>query len=217
MQGGDFRPGLGFGARRVLLGIFRGGSPASAPPPPPPALLRRPARGRHGTRGAHLLACRSPLSSFRGWSPGRRDLPEPRRCGPLQSSQALQTLTHSCPEGRRWPDRRAPELACLRPSSASLSWGWGPGEAGRRPGEKPGSWTWAPSAVLLCSSWPRRGRGARVRPGPQPRRGLLRSEGGVRSWDLIAGAEAGRPLPGAPGAREGAVGGGAWRRPEEAT
>lgn len=131
--------------RRVLLGIFRGGPRASAPPPRPPAFLGRPARGRQGSWAAHLGADPAPFSSFRGWSPDRRDVPEPRDRGPPPSSQTVQTLTHSCLEGRRRPGGRALEPACLRP----LSWGWGPGAAGRRPGEKWGSWARAPSPPIL--------------------------------------------------------------------
>ena len=96
-QGEYFRPGAGSAPRQVLLGIFRGGPRVSAPPPGPPALLCRPARGRHGSGGAHRRAppgaCLLLLPAL---EPGAgRDLQEPRSCGPSLSSQALQMLTHS--------------------------------------------------------------------------------------------------------------------------
>ena len=87
--------------------------------------LRRPRPGRRlssaGPPGggtapvarAAWLVRRAP-SSFRDWSPGGRDVPEPRSCGPLPRSQAEQTLTHSCPAGKE-AARRARAGAGLPP------------------------------------------------------------------------------------------------------
>lgn len=59
---------------------------ASAPPLRAPALLRRSARGRHGSGGASRLApSPAPLCSVPGWGPGGRDVPEPRAAASLRS------------------------------------------------------------------------------------------------------------------------------------
>lgn len=52
-----------------------------------------------------------------------RDVLEPWSCRPLRSSQALQTLTHSCPEGRRPPGG----ARLSRPASAPSPEGGVPG------------------------------------------------------------------------------------------
>lgn len=175
------RPAPGSPARRVLFSTFRGVCR-------PPALLPRPARGRLGSGALIAWPARRPFPS-----PSRAVVQEGETCRsprPPRRSQARQTLTHSCPEGKR---RCA---STLSPGEAQLPGGvqerlaGGPGRSGKH-GLEP--------RPLLCRPCPRSGSApAWLRPG------LLRAKGGVRSPDVIAGPRAGRPLPRAPGARAAA-------------
>lgn len=118
-QGEYFRPGAGSAPRQVLLGIFRGGPRVSAPRPRPPALLCRPARGRHGSGGAHRPAtpwCLSPPPSGTGARGGAR------RAGALELPASaefpgLADVNSFLPGGKEAAGRRAPEPACLCPLS----------------------------------------------------------------------------------------------------
>lgn len=90
---------------RSLLGTFRGGPKASVPAPRQSAACPpggSTACGEHGTGPPLNPTPRAPFpSSSRAPGLGQRDLQEPRGRRPPRCSQAVQTLTHSCPEATR--------------------------------------------------------------------------------------------------------------------
>lgn len=131
----------------------------------------------------------APFLLFPGPSPGGRVAPEPWGRRPPPRSQAEQTLTHSCPEGR-WRPRGAPEPAChhppshggrlpggargccpaaqgeagdLGPSPLPFSADPGPGE-GEEPARGPGE-PRPSSARAAAPAWVPQGRGWRSQPG----------------------------------------------------
>lgn len=205
--GARFRPGPAPCSlpRRVLPGTFRGG-------PRAPAVLRRPARGRHGS-GARP----APLSSP-GCGPSGGDVPEPRGGRPSSATFPGGADVNSClPAGK--------EAAGLRPS---------PGEAGRlaggpgRSGERGPEWLASSAdpgrAAAPCGPPP--GRGWRSPPGSHrwrrrwaaaPRSTWGPGGGGLASpWEEGPGAGRGRPRRPAGRAGAGARGepGPTWNESE---
>lgn len=188
------RPGRGSPPKRVLLGTFRGGTLASAPQPWPPPLLRRPARGRHGSEGAHSLAARRPFPSpSRACGPGPRDVLEPQASAAFPGRADVNSFVAGGKEAFLPPPSLPGRPSCWVGSRG----GW---QEARKESRNVGPSPYPSSADL----GPRAGAS-----------GLLRAEGGICSPDHIAGLGTGRPLPRAPGAQEGAR----RRRPgrEEAT
>lgn len=210
-QGGHFRPGPGSPPRWVLKGVFRGGPWASAPPPGPPALFRRPARGRHGTGGARRLARRARPLLLPGLEPGRArraGAPELRASAAFPGRADVNSFLPGGEGSRQAGSRRS------RPASAPSPEGGVPGRLAGGPARyrEPGPG----ASPHLASADPGPGEGGEpvCSPSRSSSRRLLRADRGVRNPDPIAGAETGRPLPGAPGAREGTMGGGAPTRAE---
>lgn len=135
--------GRGSPPKRVLLGTFRGGTLASAPHPPPPTLLRRPARGRHGSGGAHSLAARRPFPSpSRACGPGQRDVLEPQASAAFPGRADVNSFVAG--------GKEAFCLHLLSPGGPVA--GWGPEAAGRRFGENLRRWAGARTPPLRTSA-----------------------------------------------------------------
>lgn len=191
------------------LAHLPGGPGFGAPARAAGSLLRaRQGAARHQWRAPPGPRARPLL--LPGPEPGR-----PRRAGApeLRASAAFpgrQTLTHSCPGGgsSQAGSRRS------RPASAPSPEGGVPGRLAGGParyGEHgPGA------SPHLASAEPGPGEGGEpvCSPSRSSSRRLLRADRGVRKPGPTAGADTGRPLPGAPGAREGTMGGGAPTRAE---
>lgn len=93
----------------------------------PPAVLPRPARGRLGPGALAAWPARRPLPSSRAVVQEGETCRSPR---PPRRSQARQTLTHSCPEGRRrCASTLSPGEAQL-PVGSRSDWQAARGEAG---------------------------------------------------------------------------------------
>lgn len=176
VQGVHFRGALG-----RLFWHLPGRPRAVAPQSRPLAVPRSPTRGRPGSGSEHWRVRPASLcSALPGWGPGRLDVPEPRASAPFLGGADVNSFL---PGGEKTAFSHLPLLG--RPAAESV-----PGAAGRRPKAKPG----------VCA---RAARSARPSPRRSSPRSLLPAEGGVRSPDLIAGAEARRPLPRSPGDWEG--------------
>lgn len=207
--GGEALPGrkedISVSSRGGASGTFRGGRRLSSPSPP--GGVRAP-----GARGRPALRLLPPPP----WA-GAQESETSRSRGPPRSSQAAQTLTHSCLRGEgggragaRWSRPASTSLSGRPRCQVESGGGW------QAPRTKWGLWAQAPLRstalqALRTRASERAGSPRGTRSAPDRRRssprGLLRAEGGVRRPDLIAGARGGRPLPRTPGAREGAGGG----------